>query len=98
MLAYAEQITVSPSSMMLDDLNELRAHFSEEQVLDIVTIASLFNFIDRVADGLGVELDPMMRQMAANAPEGEALKEVAAPMRARPRRARSEGVATKGYK
>lgn len=98
MLAYAEQITVSPSSMMLDDLNELRAHFSEEQVLDIVTIASLFNFIDRVADGLGVELDPMMRQMAANAPEGEALKEVAAPMRARPRRAESEGVATKGYK
>jgi hypothetical protein len=94
MLTYAEKITVSPSSMMLDDLNDLRAHFSEEQALDIVTIASLFNFIDRVADGLGVELDPMMRQMAANSPEGEALKEVAAPMRARPRRATKVG--TKG--
>ena len=85
MLAYAEKITVSPSSMMLDDLNDLRAHFSEEQALDIVTIASLFNFIDRIADGLGVELDSMMKQMAAAAPDGEALTEVAAPMRARPK-------------
>jgi hypothetical protein len=81
MLTYAEKITVSPSSMTLDDLNELRAHFSEEQTLDIVTIASLFNFIDRVADGLGVELDSMMKQMVAAAPDGEALPEVAAPMR-----------------
>ncbi len=66
MLNYAEKITVSPSSMTLDDLNDLRAHYSEEQTLDIVTIASLFNFIDRVADGLGVELDSMMKQMAAD--------------------------------
>ena len=64
MLTYAEKLTVSPSSMTLDDLNDLRAHFSEEQALDIVTIASLCNFIDRVADALGVELDPMMKQMA----------------------------------
>lgn len=82
MLAYAEKLTVSPSSMTLEDLNDLRAHFSEEQALDIVTIASLFNFIDRVADALGVELDPMMKQMAQAAPDGEALTEVAAPMRA----------------
>ena len=81
MISYAEKITLSPSSMTLDDLNDLRAHFSEEQALDIVTIASLFNFIDRIADGLGIELDSMMKQMAASAPDGEALTEVAAPMR-----------------
>jgi hypothetical protein len=63
----------------------------EEQALDIVTIASLFNFIDRVADALGVELDPMMKQMAESAPDGEALTEVAAPMRAH-----SKGVTAKG--
>jgi hypothetical protein len=63
----------------------------EGQALDIVTIASLFNFIDRVADALGVELDPMMKQMAESAPDGEALTEVAAPMRAH-----SKGVAAKG--
>jgi hypothetical protein len=91
MLTYAEKLTVSPSSMTLGDLNDLRAHFSEEQALDIVTIASLFNFIDRVADALGVELDPMMKQMAESAPDGEALTEVAAPMRAH-----SKGVTAKG--
>ena len=93
MLAYAEKLTLSPSSMTLEDLEGLRAHFSEEQALDIVTIASQFNFIDRVADALGVELDPMMKQMANAAPDGEALTEVAAPMRAR-----SKGVAAKGHR
>jgi len=91
MLTYAEKLTVSPSSMTLDDLDGLRVHFNEEQALDIVTIASLFNFIDRVADALGVELDPMMKQMAQAAPDGEALTEVAAPMRAH-----LQGVADKG--
>jgi alkylhydroperoxidase family enzyme len=81
MLAYAEKLTLNPSAMTLDDLNELRAHFSEEQALDIVVIASLFNFMDRIADGLGVELDAMLKQMTAMSPEGEALTEVAAPMR-----------------
>jgi hypothetical protein len=35
---------------------------------------------NRIADGLGVELDSVLKQMAA---DGEALTEVAAPMRAR---------------
>jgi uncharacterized protein YciW len=91
MLAYAEKLTLSPSSMTLEDLEGLRAHFSEEQALDIVTIASLFNFIDRVADALGVELDPMMKQMAQAAPDGEALTEVAAPMRAHSKGATAKG-------
>jgi len=82
MLAYAEKITANPSSMTLDDLNSLREHFSEEQTLDIVVIASLFNFIDRIADGLGVELDSVLKQLAARSPDGEALTEVAASMRA----------------
>lgn len=96
MLTYAEKLSVSPSSMTLEDLNDLRAHFSEEQALDIVTIASLFNFIDRVADGLGVELDPMMKQMAEAAPDGEALKEVAAPMRAHLQGVAARGSSAKG--
>jgi len=94
MLTYAEKLTVSPSSMTLDDLNDLRAHFSEEQALDIVTIASLFNFIDRIADGLGVELDSMMQKMAAAAPDGEALKDVAEPIRAHRKETSAKGTAT----
>ncbi len=81
MLAYAEKLTLMPSALSEADLDGLRAHFSEAQALDIVTIASLFNFIDRIADALGVELDAMTQHMATSSPEGEALTEVAAPMR-----------------
>ncbi|MDO8434398.1 MAG: hypothetical protein Q7S58_18510 [Candidatus Binatus sp.] len=49
----------------------------------IVTIASLFNFIDRVADALGIELDAMTQHMASSSSEGEALRDVAAPKRSR---------------
>jgi hypothetical protein len=68
MLAYAEKLTTMPSSLSEADLDGLRAHFSEPQALDIVTIASLFNFIDRIADALGVELDAMTQHMANNSP------------------------------
>jgi hypothetical protein len=47
-----------------------------------MVISRLFNFVDRIADGLGVELDSVLKQMAARSPDGEALTEVAAPMRA----------------
>jgi uncharacterized peroxidase-related enzyme len=83
MLGYAEKVTMNPSALTKSDLDELRGHFSEQQVYDIVLIACLFNFMDRIADAFGVELDPMLKQIAANAPEGEALKEFAAPERSR---------------
>jgi hypothetical protein len=78
MLAYAEKLTMNPSQMTKGDLDRLRRHFSEEQVYDIVLIASLFNFIDRIADAFGVELDAFTKHMATAAPEGEALKELSA--------------------
>jgi hypothetical protein len=83
MLAYAEKLTVNPSQMTSSDVDELRRHFSEEQTYDIVLIASLFNFIDRIADAFGVELDAFTRHMAHAAPEGEALPEKAASERSR---------------
>src|SRR5260370_41954111 len=78
MLAYAEKLTLNPSALTRSDLDGLRKHFSEEQAYDIVVIASLFNFIDRIADAFGVDLDPMMKQLAAAGPAGEALREFAA--------------------
>lgn len=82
MLAYAEKLTLNPSGLTKADLDGLRKHFSEEQCYDIVVIASLFNFIDRIADAFGVELDAFTKSMATASPEGEALKELAAPQRA----------------
>ena len=83
MLAYAEKLTLNPSQMTRSDLDGLRRHFSEEQAYDIVLIASLFNFIDRIADAFGVELDELTRHMAHAAPDGEALEDLAAAKRSR---------------
>jgi alkylhydroperoxidase family enzyme len=81
MLAYAEKLTMNPSAMTKEDLHGLRRHFTEEQVYDVVLIASLFNFIDRIADAFGVDLDAFTKQMASASPEGEALPELAASKR-----------------
>lgn len=81
MLEYAEKLTRTPSAMTRADLDGLRRHFSEEQAYDIVVITCLFNLMDRAADAFGVELDPMLLQLARSARDGEALSEVAAPRR-----------------
>jgi alkylhydroperoxidase family enzyme len=81
MLEYAEKLTLNAAVLTKGDLDELRRFFSEQQVYDIVIIASLFNFIDRVADAFGVELDSFTQRAAGAAPEGEALKEFAAARR-----------------
>ncbi len=59
MVEYARKLTLVPSSMEEADLETLRsAGLSEEQVLDVVLVACLFNFMTRLADGLGVEVEP----------------------------------------
>jgi len=78
MLEYAEKLTLNAAALTNADLDKLRRHFSEQQVYDIVIIASMFNFVDRIADAFGVELDSFTHQLANAAPEGEALKEFAA--------------------
>jgi alkylhydroperoxidase family enzyme len=45
--------------------------FSHEQVVDTVLITCTFNFMGRLADGLGVELDPQMQRLVEqNADKG----------------------------
>ena len=81
MLAYAEKLTLNPSAMTRSDLGGLRQHFTAEQVFDIVIIACFFNFMDRIADAFGVDLDPILAKLASSSPEGEALTELAARQR-----------------
>ena len=87
MAAYARKLTREPATMTETDLDSLRATgLSEEQVLDVVLITCLFNFMTRLADGLGVQVeDPKLRQAAAwleqrGGPEWAFLR-VAAPAR-----------------
>ena len=64
MIDFALKLTREPSSVTQREIESLRRHgFSEEQVVDIVLIACTFNFMDRLADGLGVEIDPQMQRL-----------------------------------
>ena len=55
MLAYVEKITTDPVAIGPGDIEALRAAgFDDTAILQINLIASWFNYINRVADGLGV--------------------------------------------
>jgi uncharacterized peroxidase-related enzyme len=72
MIDFALRLTREPSSVNQQEVELLKQQgFSEEQVVDIVLITCTFNFMDRLADGLGVELDPhMQRLVERNADKG----------------------------
>ena len=59
MLEYAEKATLRPDCMTAADLDWLRSHgFSDLDILDIVHVMAYFNYINRVADSLGVDGEP----------------------------------------
>jgi uncharacterized peroxidase-related enzyme len=59
MLDYAMKLSVTPSSVTLDDVEQLRqVGFGDSAVLDICQVTAYFNYVNRLADGLGVELEP----------------------------------------
>jgi alkylhydroperoxidase family enzyme len=55
MLDYVGKVTVDATRVWVDDHERLRAHaFDDRAILQITLIASWFNYINRVADALGV--------------------------------------------
>ncbi len=56
MLEFAEKLTLHPGEMNEDDVKGLREiGFSDEEILSITLITNYFNFVNRVANGLGVD-------------------------------------------
>jgi uncharacterized peroxidase-related enzyme len=56
MLEYAVKLTKSPSELNLKDIEELRqVGFNDTDILSINLITSYFNFVNRIALGLGVK-------------------------------------------
>jgi len=56
MLDYARKLTQDPASVTEADVQRLRdTGFSDEEILNINLVVSYFNFVNRVALGLGVE-------------------------------------------
>jgi hypothetical protein len=59
MLEYAELLTVNPSGVRQQDVDALKsAGWRDEDVIDIVHIVGIFNYLVRMADGLGIEIEP----------------------------------------
>ena len=53
---HAEKLTNVPGAMTESDLGELRAvGLSDKDILDLTMIVGYFNFVNRIAVGLGVE-------------------------------------------
>ena len=56
---HAEKLTSAPSAMTESDLGELRAvGLSDKDILDLSLVTAYFNFVNRIALGLGVAFTP----------------------------------------
>lgn len=57
MLDFALKLTQRPSSITKSDVEKLRqAGLEDRQILAVVLLTCLYNFMDRLADGLGVDV------------------------------------------
>jgi uncharacterized peroxidase-related enzyme len=58
LLEFAEKLAREPSSCIEHDMRLLRqAGWSDRAILDVTLITAYFSFVNRIADGLGVELE-----------------------------------------
>ena len=58
MLHFAAKLTRSPQDMRRADVDALRSvGFTDRDVLAIVEVAAYYAYANRIADGLGIELE-----------------------------------------
>lgn len=66
LLDYAVKLTRTPGEMSRSDVEALRAAgLSDRAIHDAAQVAGYFNYINRIADGLGVELESDMPPRSA---------------------------------
>ena len=58
---WAEKLTKTPGEMSKSDITILEeAGLSQDAISDAAQVVGYFNYINRIADGLGVDLEPEM--------------------------------------
>ena len=58
---YAVQLTLRPQAMAQTNIDVLKSlGLSDEQITIATQVISYFNYINRIADGLGVDLEDWM--------------------------------------
>ncbi len=61
LLEYAEKLTHTPAAVASSDIERLRkASWSDRAIHDAAQVVAYFNYINRVADGLGVDPEDWM--------------------------------------
>lgn len=59
MVRHAEKLTKTPGAIERSDVEALRAvGFTDEDVLAITEVVAYYAYANRIADGLGVEVEP----------------------------------------
>lgn len=59
---FAELVTRTPAAVRKKHVDALRKHgLSDRDILDAVEVIAFFNYINRVADALGIDPEPEMR-------------------------------------
>jgi uncharacterized protein YciW len=59
MLDYVAALTRTPWARRREDLDRLRAvGFDDRDISQIVQITAMFAYYNRIADGLGIDLEP----------------------------------------
>ena len=63
MLSYVVKLSLEPSNIEEADVQELQdAGFSDAGILDIVHVTGYYAYVNRLADGLGVELEAFWKE------------------------------------
>ncbi len=58
MLTFAVKLTRTPGDMTAEDAQALReAGFGDAAILDVTQVTAYYGYVNRLADGLGVELE-----------------------------------------
>jgi len=61
---WAEKLTLTPAKCTRADVDTLRAQgWRDEEVVSAAQIIGYFNHLNRLADGLGIDLEPEMKDV-----------------------------------
>ncbi len=62
-MLLGRKLTLMPGKMSEEDVRELEEiGFTQEAISDAAQVIGYFNYINRIADGLGVDLEPGMKK------------------------------------
>lgn len=66
MLVYCEKLTLRPWDMVEQDVVDLRkVGFTDGAILDINQVTGYYAYVNRLADGLGVEIEGFFKEQEA---------------------------------